>query len=140
MEGVIDFLFLTEIFYNNIWNIQINQSIKPITRLHIFYQMSKIIVDLGNKKGVGNYDSSSKLTDIHNSFLMIIVDTNEKDVSRSQGCGNPGSPSAANGPQCCFCPFQRAMAEVATKVLLKALGAPRDVGGIYLQLILGDKW
>ena len=43
--------------------------------------MSKMIFDLGNTKGVSNYDSSSKLTVLQNTLLMRIVDPPEKYVS-----------------------------------------------------------
>ena len=53
-------------------------------KIHYFDQTSKMIVDLGDKKGVSNYESSSKLADIQNSLLMSIVYTTEKDISHSK--------------------------------------------------------
>ena len=46
-------------------------------KIHYCDQMIKMIVNLGSKKGDKNDDSSLKLTNLHNSVLIKIVDTNE---------------------------------------------------------------
>ena len=40
-----------------------------------------MIVNLGSKTGENNYNSSPQLTHLHNSLLMSIIDTPEKDLS-----------------------------------------------------------
>ena len=48
-------------------------------KVQYYYKMSKMIVHFGSKKGK-NYDNSSpQITHLHNSLLMSIVDTPEKD-------------------------------------------------------------
>ena len=45
----------------------------------------KMIVNLGIKKGKINNKSSPQLTRLHNSLLMRIFDTPEKDLSNVEG-------------------------------------------------------
>ena len=47
--------------------------------------MSKIIVDFDSKSGDINDCSSTKLNGLHNHFLIITVDTTEKDVYHGEG-------------------------------------------------------
>ena len=53
----------------------------PIQKKYSYDQMIKMIVNLGSKTGENNYNSSPQLTHLHNSILMSIIDTPEKDLS-----------------------------------------------------------
>ena len=44
-----------------------------------------MIVNLRSKKGNKNDDSYEKNTHLHNTLLMLIVDTPEKDLSHGEG-------------------------------------------------------
>ena len=57
---------------------QINSS---NNKIHSYYQVIKMIVNLVSKKEENNDTSSCQLTCIKNSLLMSIVDTPEKDLS-----------------------------------------------------------
>ena len=46
--------------------------------------MRKMVVNLGSKKGDRNDDYYSKITDLKNYLLMIIVGTTEKDIYQAQ--------------------------------------------------------
>ena len=49
-------------------------------KIHSYDQMSKMIVNLGNKKFENNNNSTFKLRSLKHSLLMIIVNTPEKYV------------------------------------------------------------
>ena len=51
-----------------------------MTKIKMFIIMIRIIVSLGSKKGVRNEKFSTQLTRLHNSLLMSIVDTPEKEL------------------------------------------------------------
>ena len=53
----------------------------PNKNIHSYYQMSTIIVNLGNSKCKNNNNSAFKLSSPQNLLLMSIFDTPEKDVS-----------------------------------------------------------
>ena len=50
-------------------------------KIHSYDQMSKLIVNLVSKKCENNNNSTCQLNHLHNSLLMSIVDTPEKDIS-----------------------------------------------------------
>ena len=50
-------------------------------KMYSYDQMRKNIVNLGSKKGKNNNNSYTKLTCLHNSLPMSIVETPEKDLS-----------------------------------------------------------
>ena len=50
-------------------------------KIHSYDQMIKIIVNLGTNKFEDKNNSTCQLNHLHNSLLMSIVDTPEKDVS-----------------------------------------------------------
>ena len=51
-------------------------------KIHSYDQMRKIIVNLIIKKYEDNNNSTCQLNHLHNSLLVSIVDTPEKDVSK----------------------------------------------------------
>ena len=62
MSGVIVFFVLKNGIFSSHMK-QVSQKINYTNHnIHQFYQISKIVIDLGNNTGVGNYDSSPKLT------------------------------------------------------------------------------
>ena len=84
MAGVIDFYIIIGKTLSSHMK-QLSENINSEKhRIYYFDQTSKMIVNLGDKKGVSNYESSSKLADIQNSLLMSIVYTTEKDISHSK--------------------------------------------------------
>ena len=52
--------------------------------------MIKIVVNLGSKKGKNREKSSPQLTGLHNSLLMIVVNTLEKYLSNFDGKSDMG--------------------------------------------------
>ena len=54
-------------------------------KIHSCDQMSKIIVNLGSKKGDNNDNSSTQLSCPNNSLLMRIVYTSTKDLTNIEG-------------------------------------------------------
>ena len=50
-------------------------------KIHYYYQMGTIVVNLSNKKFENNNNSTDHLNHIQKLFLISIVDTPEKDVS-----------------------------------------------------------
>ena len=50
-------------------------------KIHSYYHMGTIIVNLSNKKCENNNNSTGHLNHIQKLFLISIVDTPEKDVS-----------------------------------------------------------
>ena len=84
MAGAITYFVLN----NKILSSHLKQLIQHINstnhNIHYFDQIIKVDVNLGDNKGVSNYDSYSELIDLQNTLLMIVFDTPEKDVSNSK--------------------------------------------------------
>ena len=54
-------------------------------KIHSYDQTRKMIINLGSWKVKNNKNSSPQLTRLHNSLLMRIFDTPEKDLSNVEG-------------------------------------------------------
>ena len=54
-------------------------------KIHSYYIMSKLIVDLVSNKGCNKENSSIQLSNIQNLLLIIIVNIPEKDLSNVEG-------------------------------------------------------
>ena len=52
----------------------------PQIKKNPYDQTRKMIGNLGSKKGDNNENSSTQLSCLHNSLLMIIVDTTDKGL------------------------------------------------------------
>ena len=82
MAGFIVFIYLsTTRNCHHIWVILVNTSIPQKKKIHFYYKMSKIILNLGSNKFKNNNNSTYQLSCLFNLLLISIVDTHEKDLS-----------------------------------------------------------
>ena len=75
------FFFSRKRKYHQIWLRLVNTLTPLIKTFNSYYQMIKIIVNLGSKKCENNDTSNFQITGLQNSLLMSIVKTPEKDLS-----------------------------------------------------------
>ena len=84
MAGVVDFFILNSKILSTHLD-QISHHINSTNHnIYSYDQISKIIINLGKKKGDNNDKSSPKLTDLQNYLSMIIFGTPKNDVYQAK--------------------------------------------------------